>query len=789
MLQTSILLGSLLALMACATSSQAAGRWITHPQATQARKTPVALQFRRTLDLPGRPSHYPVRVSADNRFVLFINGKRVAQGPARGDLDHWRFEKVDLAPFLQRGRNIIAAQIWNDAGMAPAAQISSRPGFFLEAVDATLNAVDTDKDWQVRVDSSRSVTHAFPQILKAFGDIEHHYYSAGAPEAHKGEDRAWGWELGRDTAGDWSAPVAAVEAGQKAPWTLIENPLPQMLYRAINSGRVVRAVGVQASRFPRSAVNVAPNSEATILIDAGRVIAAYPELVTTGGRGSKITLTYTEALYDDKRVRLSDRASIDGQVLGISDQFLPDGGADRHYQPFWYRVWRFVELKIKTGSQPLILNTLNTHETGYPFEQRARFKSNDPELNAIWQIGWRTTLLDAHETFMDTSYWEQTQYVGDTRIEALISYAVSGDTRLAEQALDAFDASRVIDGIPQGAWPVNAKNSIPPFGLIWVGMLHDYWMRSPDTAPVNRNLDGARAVLDWYSRYSSEGGLLSKVPGWHFIDWRPSLAGRSLKGPRPKEPSCVISLLYLGALRDMAEMEGALGDATRAGRDKQDAARLAQAIRQRCWDSTRGLFADSPDRDSFSQQGNSLAILYDVAPASDHTAIFDRILLPDQGIDAPPGVTPVTYYFAFYLARALDHAGQGQRYAGVLRAWRSLLKQNFTSWPEEPDPSRTDTHAWSAHPTADLLQIVAGIRPDSPGYRTIRIAPNLGTLTRLDVVAPHPQGTVKAQYRRMNGKIRAKLVLPPSVNGTFEWGGREYPLHDGVNSFRLGELR
>jgi alpha-L-rhamnosidase len=44
---------------------------------------------------------------------------------------------------------------------------------------------------------------------------------------------------------------------------------------------------------------------------------------------------------------------------------------------------------------------------------------------------------------MDTPYWEQLQYVGDTRIQALISYAVTGDDRLAKQALKAFDDSRI----------------------------------------------------------------------------------------------------------------------------------------------------------------------------------------------------------------------------------------------------------------------------------------------------------------------------------------------------------
>src|SRR5260370_39471929 len=63
--------------------------WITHP--TAPLREPLVLHFRRTLALEAVPASYPVRVSADNRFVLFVSGTRVGDGPARGDLTHWRY--------------------------------------------------------------------------------------------------------------------------------------------------------------------------------------------------------------------------------------------------------------------------------------------------------------------------------------------------------------------------------------------------------------------------------------------------------------------------------------------------------------------------------------------------------------------------------------------------------------------------------------------------------------------------------------------------------------------------
>ena len=62
--------------------------------------------FRRTFDLPQKPARFVVHVSADNRYQLFVNGTRVSWGPARGDLSAWPYETLDIAPWLQPGKNV-----------------------------------------------------------------------------------------------------------------------------------------------------------------------------------------------------------------------------------------------------------------------------------------------------------------------------------------------------------------------------------------------------------------------------------------------------------------------------------------------------------------------------------------------------------------------------------------------------------------------------------------------------------------------------------------------------------
>ncbi|MDF0541394.1 alpha-L-rhamnosidase C-terminal domain-containing protein [Sphingobium sp. H39-3-25] len=787
---------ALLFLSAAPLSAQDLTHWITAAATTEAdaAKEPIALQFRHELPLSRRPARMQVRISADHRFIMFVNGKRVAQGPARGDLQHWRYETIDLAPYLRTGTNVIAASVWSDGKYAPLAQLSGgRTAFYIQAVDPAQQAlIEGPKGWQVRVDRSRTVSAGMPHMISQIGPT---FYAAGGPETITASAQAGDWSAARSTVADWQPAIAL--ADRPAPLSLVPDTLPQMTYRRVSSGKVVRATGIAAAAFPDRPVTVPANSEATILVDAGRMVSAYPALLVSGGAGAQVTLSYAEALYDPaktvkdnrgrpKPIRFADRARVaDGKLLGLTDRLLPDGGANRRLAPFWWRTWRFVELRIKTAAQPLILDGLETYETGYPFERKGRFVSSDLQLNAIWDIGWKTALIDAHETYMDTAYWEQLQYIGDSRIQMLLSYDVAGDNRLAVQALDAFDHSRIVEGLPQSAWPETNKNVIPPFALLWINSLHDFWMRQTDADLLRRTLPGTRSVIDWYKDNLDPNGIVQEKSGWPFVDWIGHLDGWDVRGGKGP-PNCVISMLYYGALRDGADLERAVGDPARASAYIERSAAVRRSLDSQCWDVGRGLYADTPAKTQFSQHAAILAVLYDLVPADQQKAMLDKVTLPEGGLAAPQGILASTYYFSFYLARALDHAGLSDRYIAMLKSWRAMLAQNFTAFPEMPDPSRSDTHAWSAHPTTGLLTYVAGIQPDAPGFSKVAIRPHLGDLTSLDAAMAHPQGLIETRYAYKRGRLTAIVTLPGTLAGIFEWNGRRHDLRPGVNRIEIG---
>jgi hypothetical protein len=150
----------------------------------------------------------------------------------------------------------------------------------------------------------------------------------------------------------------------------------------------------------------------------------------------------------------------------------------------------------------------------------------------------------------------------------------------------------------------------------------------------------------------------------------------------------------------------------------------------------------------------------------------------------PDGILSASYYFRFYLARALEHAGLADEYLQSIEPWRQMLALHFSTWPEVPGDTRSDSHAWTAHPIYDLLTLVAGIEPASPGFATVRIEPHLGALPALSATYPHPQGMITVDYHRRGDGLKATITLPGTLTGRFVFHGKITPLHAGVNKIQ-----
>ncbi|BCS33590.1 hypothetical protein TBR22_A28170 [Luteitalea sp. TBR-22] len=732
--------------------------------------------FRRAFDLPTVPARFVVHVSADNRYQLFVNGTRVVSGPARGHLSAWPYETIDLAPQLRAGRNVLAAVVWNLGEHAPLAQHTWQTGLMVQGDGPAERVVDTPSHWV----ATRNA--AYTPVTVDFATVRG-YWAAGAAERVDGTQYPWGWEQPDFDAAGWSPAVAGPPARPReardaaSRHMLVPRGIPLMEERVerIARHRETATAGIPEG-FPAVPVDirVGARERRRILLDRTLLTTAYPELEVSGGRGARIGVRYAEALYaGPKGNAKGHRDEVAGKTLaGYGDEFLPDGGARRVFRPLWWRTYRYVELTIETAAEPMVVHDVRSVATSYPFEQTARFAADRADLDRMLEVGWRTARVCAHETYMDCPYYEQLQYAGDTRIQALVSYFMSGDGRLARQAIEALDASRTFEGLTFSRAPSRLPQYIPPFSLWWIGMVHDYWRYQDDEAFVRAQLPGMRAVLEYFAARQGPDGHLRDVGWWNFVDWVDAWPNGVPPVGKAGE-SAPLDLQLLLAYQYAADLESALGARAQAEAYLASAGQLREAVRRRYWQPERRVFADVGDGSRISQHTQALALLAGVVDTAEQAALAGRML-------SDADMAPASIYFRYYVHQAVVRGGLGDRYLDLLGEWRRMLDLGLTTWAERAEPTRSDAHAWGASPNIEFLRTVLGVDSAAPGFRRVVIEPHLGALTRVSGRVPHPKGFVDVRLERRGSGVEAEVTLPAGVDGEFVWGSERTPLRAGT---------
>lgn len=755
-------------------------RWIAPPDVPLSEYG--VYLFRKTFTLAAQPGSFVVHVSADNRYRLFVNGRPLCYGPQRSDVMHWHYDSVDLAPHLRAGDNVLAVRVWNYGEERPYALISLRTGLIVQGDGPAGQIVNTGDGWRVFVDTACAPLPISRERLRTFIVV-------GPGEQIDVAAHPWGWEQRGFDDSSWVA-ARVMDAGiphgfgtDAARW-LVPRMIPFMEEIPQRLASVRRTTGATgpgdgflAGRAPWT---VAPRTSARLLLDQGFEANAFPQLTVSGGRGTTVTVAYAEALFDANFAK-GNRDEIEGRELhGVEDRFLLDGGAKRLFTTLDYRTYRYVELRVETGPEPLIFEDFHGIATGYPFVEHGGFTSSDPALSRIWEAGWRTARLCASETYVDCPYYERLQYIGDTRIQALVSLYVSGDDRLVRNAIVQFDQSRIPEGLTQSRYPSHTPQIINTFSLLWIGMVHDYWMHRDDAAFVSARLRGIEGALAWFEdRVDARSGLLGPLPFWTFVDWPRQWAWNPAMDIGGEPPgahtggSSIVTLQYAMALDQGADLMRASGRGGLADRYASHAAGLRAATLRACWNDERRLLADTPDRRDFSQHANALAILSGAVNGDGARDLITRVL-------ADSSLTPCTFYFRFYLLRALKAAGLGDQYLEQLGPWHNMLALGLTTFAENPEPTRSDCHAWSASPLYELLATVCGIEPGSPGFKTVRIEPHLGKLEHAEGTVPHPAGLIRVKLRRDGMKLNAQIELPAGLTGEIVWKGTSLPLRAGA---------
>ena len=742
--------------------------WIT---AACAPATEFAVvDFHRELHLSALPDSLLVMVSADNRYQLFVNGERVGMGPARSDRMHWRYATYDLRPFLRTGDNVITATVWNYGIDRAWSQESYRTAFLMQPRREAYAALTTDGAWSARCNEAYRPITGSRERLGTF--------VATGPQLRI-DGRRYPWA---STAADFPDRAVVLQrasprgVGTEMYWPLVPRQIPDLALTRLPSPVLIRG---DRRRFAFTDTLLPAGSRDSFLLDVGHLTNAFFRWQTSGGAGAKLRITYAESLFDTDG-RKGHRDSLAGKhIRGVFDEYLTEGG-NRSYSTLWFRTARYLQVSYEIGDDPLHLTSLEVEEIAYPFAVRGSFTSPEASrrIDEIVEVGWRTARLCAQETYVDCPYYEQLQYVGDTRIQALVSLYVSGDARLMRKAIGLFDDSRMAEGLTMSRYPDRNGQVIPPYSLMWVMMVYDYWMHSGDEAFVRGRLGGIRAVLDWYRHQELGNGLVGPTHYWNFVDWTDDWPWDSelrIGGVPPLGGgSSIISGQYAMALGAAGEIFAVLGAEGEGEKLRRRAQAVTAAIITHCWHPARGLLSDTPAGDSFSQHANILALLNGGLPVS-HEEVLLRVL-------ADSSLTQSSAYFDFYLAEALRASGRADLYPAFLDRWREYLDLGFTTWPEKPGQTRSDCHAWSSSPNYHLPSLVAGIRPTSAGFGTVSIEPAELVDFGYATVVPTPTGPVRLRCSpRTGGKYPAYTVeLPEGMTGTFYAWGRRVQLLGGT---------
>lgn len=748
--------------------------------------------FRRVFEVPNADCQLTVHVSADSAYVLWCNGVRVSRGPAKGDLAHQFYETVDLSPHLRQGRNVLAAQVVSYADSWPFPRQGGGVGSVMTAMGAfildgelcdrqgeSLEALHTNRQWRVLAD--QAYQHE-PVALNfaAFVGMGEHFESANYP---------WGWQEAEYDDGAWEVATEmergyTVEGQSHAalPYRLLPRIIPPLEERS--GERFGRVYGVDEEAAARwqaliaadEPIQIAPHSKVHVGLDAMALTTAYPVLRVRGGKGAQIKLTYGEAQWrEGKKSRRDDLTW--GSLDGMVDVFRPSGAAET-WEPFLWRAFRLMELDIETGDEPLVIESLTSRFTAYPFKLRASFECSDPSLHEIWKICWRTLRLCAHETYEDCPTYEQLQYAGDTYVQALVTYVTAGDADLVRQALRHFSWSRNYEGITASRYPSRAPQIIPFWSLYWILMVHDYYWFTGDLDEVAQHLDGIASVLNWFGNLIGESGLIEKVPYWCVADWSPEwqdrVWGRGVPPGVKEGPSALINCMFAYCLDTATALNLLLSRGQPMTGYPAQAARIRERIDKYFWSDKEGLYFDRPGGPEVSQLTNAWAILCGATRTHQQRAILRR--LTDDPVLCRAGL-----FGLFSVFRALAKAGAYERVYDLFTPWRQMLNLGLTTCAEVLDLERTrsDCHAWSCAPLYEFTTKVLGVQPSAPGFSRVLIRPYPGYLSWARGSVPTPAGDVHVSWSIEGNRFLLEGELPQGVPGEVVAPGGEQATFSG----------
>ncbi|HHV11677.1 MAG TPA: hypothetical protein GXX75_15500 [Clostridiales bacterium] len=747
---------------------------------------PAIVYFRKTIKFAELPKEMLVKVSADSRYKLYVNGSLIEVGPLKGDRQVWYYDELDLVPYLKQGTNVFAAIVLRYPTIHGKGSHSifrtETPGFYLKGYVnnqydiACRQEFMADGTWRTKRAKNIKIISENPffaplQILeKASGDD-----GAFRFMDEEFEDDTWGEAMEYN---DFTIPKAV------SPGNLTARSIPY-LYRTKRNFNEVYCI--RKSIFPKnswesmlcgeSAVTIPAHSNEVIEISAGEETTGFLTLILAKGKAADIKILTSECYaYDSpdqgnimRLPKKGDRTDCkDGTLFGFVDEYEVLGAGTEQrpeiYEPFWFRTFRFIQLEISTREEPLTIQGFHYTETGYPIEMKTQVKTSDRSLEGVWDISARTLKRCMHETYEDCPFYEQLQYAMDSRNQILYTYAVSADDRLARKCMDDFRRSQRYDGMINCSYPCYGPNIIPGFSIYYIGMVYDHMMYFGDRELVRAHMPAIWGILNYFDNSINEMGLVGKTGGlnikdryWSFIDWTKEwnetsgVPRATLQGPITME-----SLLYILGLTYASGLAAFIGETGLSEGFRERACRIREAVNKYCRGSS-GMYQDGPGVEEYSQHCQVFAVLTDTVAIGEGK----KYLL--ETLEHTEAYAQCSVAMMFYLYRAIEKCGVYEKTDELWNTWRVMVSKNLTTCEEDPVNSRSDCHAWGALALYELPSAVLGVKPSKPGYEAVLIAPAVGYFQWAEGDVITPKGMIHVKWNVAGGERLLKVAVPDSV--------------------------
>ena len=634
---------------------------------------------------------YRVIVSADNRFTFFLDGKVLGRGPLRGDLDHYFYDEYqgELPP----GDHIFAAEVvvWRPGwrcSNAPWSEIHAGGGFMVTGF-AGEERLELPGEWLCAIDPGRVPLEwrrawerpyappAPPMDEIDFSRFDPSWNTAAFPQGKWVTPRIIGCAVFRDR----------YQFDPDTPWNLTKRPLPQMEYTFSPVAEILSGPGT-LKIADGVLVGTIPSGKCRILLDLKKNQTSFIHFSADSGRGD-CRVACSETLFDEEGCKVRN---LPGTLGGFGGgDLLHLAGTPWRYDSFWFRTGRFMEITIDSAEEVTGVRLELAFAT-FPFGPFRKFTApGDPMAEKIFSVGCQTLRCCSHEHFEDCPCYEQLQYVGDSRIEALLSYDLSGNDALGRHALKAFAASMLENGMIQSRYPSAFRQIIPGYSLIWVLMIQDHWKYFHDSGLVRELLPKVEILLNTFERAREDSGLIGPMPGWHYTDgvddWP---LGASDRGE--KVPDTVLNFFYAYACTACARLKEVAGEDGKIWLRRRN--ETLNAVNSHCYDPVRRRYFDVPGHPEYlSMHANVMALLAGAVPEPDCPA-FLREICED------PSLQSLSLYFSFYLFTAVRQYGTFAQFRALLGPWEIIIDAGCTTFPETWNFrwTRSDCHAWSASP-------------------------------------------------------------------------------------------